>query len=183
MLRTLVYGNRIIYLLPYLIAFYSEAFQPPAPNATESTRAGAWMVLLAGVVGAAGLALVLRSVMPWIQRDARSEARVVAAAQDAAPLGATVCLPFEAIEFYFVGRSRGWKMFGGSPGVLAHCETAITNTTVPHSDLDQALESSGFRRDSTLLNEKTSDAPNWERHLYGYRVYGPYAIYRRTRDP
>jgi hypothetical protein len=183
MLRTLLYGNRMIYLVPYLIAFYAEAFRTPAPHATESTRPGAWMLLATAVAGAAGLALVLRSIMPWIQRDARSEARVVAAAKEAAPLGATVCLTYEAIEFYFAGRSRGWQMFTASPDVLAHCDTAITNTTVPHPNLEQALESSGFRRESTLLNEKTSAPPDWERHIYGYRIYGPYAIYRRTRTP
>jgi hypothetical protein len=141
------------------------------------------MVLTSGVFGAAGLALVLRSAMPWIQRSARSEERVVAAAQDVAPNGATVCLANEAIEFYFAGRSRGWKMFTASPGVLAHCETAITNTTATDPELEHALESSGFRREATLLSERTSDAPNWERHIYGYRVYGPYAVYRRAQNP
>lgn len=174
MFGTLVYSNRLNYLTPYLVIFFAEAITltVTSTNASTAARRATWVVLVAAVGTAATISLILRSVNAWAQYDSRREARIIAAAQIAAPRGASVCLG--PGEFYFTGRTLDWRMFTLDPTQLMKCEKAITSPTDVGPDLQRELAASGFRPESTLL-EKSS----LQKHFYGAQGYGPYLVYGR----
>lgn len=179
MLATLLYGNRVIYLLPYLTIAFSGVFAAATamPERRRKPGAAAWWLLLGSVATSFVFAAVVRPVLPWLHRATRSETLLYAAAQSAAARSSSVCLDGSAIEFYLMGRSLDWRMFMLTPDTVANCETAIVR---PDETAQVArLGAAGFRQEKTLLANQRNDAPVWEQHVYGYYVYGPYDIYRR----
>jgi hypothetical protein len=183
MLATLLYGNRLIYVVPYLLVAFSGLF--PSPREPEAAPArtpspGAWWLLVGSVVAAFLFAAVIRPVVPWLQRATRSETLLYSAAESAAPRSSTVCLHGSAIEFYLVGRSRDWRMFMLTPDTLAQCDSAIVQPTDVVPELAARFEAAGFHRETTLLADLDYHAPVWEQHVYGYYRYGPYEVYRRA---
>ena len=64
---------------------------------------------------------------------------------------------------------------------LGRCDTVVIRSPVSDPALEHALNQSGFQRDAILLKDQVDDAPNWEKHVYGYNRYGPYGVYRRAQ--
>jgi hypothetical protein len=179
MFFTMLYGNRLIYMVPYLMVAFSGAFARPeaAPGAARAPGPMGWWLLLGSVAASFVFAAVLKPVMPWLQRATRSESLLYAAAERAAPRSARVCFD-GSVEFYLVGRSRDWRMFTLTPDTLPLCDSAIVRGE-PTPELAASLASTGFARQEVLLPDQVNDAPAWEQHAYGYYVYGPYEVYRR----
>jgi hypothetical protein len=181
MFATLLYGNRLIYLLPYLMASFSGGF-PTDKKGEPDSRPASWWLLLTAVVCALGLSVVIRSISPWVHRESRSEMLLIAAAEKAAPAGDVVCLDGDAIEFYVAGRARNWMMFIATVDTIGRCQTVIARLPLSRPDVATALTSFGFQRQSVLLADQVDDAPEWETRVYGYNRYGPYVVYRRTAN-
>jgi 4-amino-4-deoxy-L-arabinose transferase-like glycosyltransferase len=171
MFRTLLYGNRIIYLLVYLLVFFAGAFAHASGAAVTRTmmRELRWGFLVGGVICAGVISIGLRTANAWLQRDERNEELILFAAEKVGARGATVCL--DAFEFYFAGRYLGWRLFSVVPRALSHCEIAIASSD---SKARRVLETAGFRRQTVLMGDRASQTP-----VYGARGFGPYDVYRR----
>jgi hypothetical protein len=170
MIGTIVYGNRVIYLLPYLAVFYAEALSDRTTLQGLRARV-AWGALALGVLVGGGVSLVLRSGNAWLARAARDE-RLLQVATGTIPRDARVCL--DSFEFYFVGRSNGWRMYTATPGTLPQCEYMISNSPLVRPTLQPALGEAGFEPAATLLLDRAESIP-----VYGARGYGPYLVFRR----
>ncbi len=186
MLPTHVYVHRIIYLFPYFVAFLGEAFLPSTrfplnPANGQPSRGPAWLALGVAIACAAAVSLGVRSVDALLQRDARSESRLLAAAKQVALTGEAVCV--QPFELYLPGRALGWRMFtpkglfttdDGEPigeDGQPPCDAAI----VRPSDIRmvQRMEREGLHRAELLLEAPATKS------FYPIRGYGPYAVYRR----
>jgi hypothetical protein len=113
----------------------------------------------------------LRSANGWLQRRERAESRVWQAARAVPPFEGAICI--KAVEFYFVGRVMGWRMFDGLPEDSLHCDVAIFGPL--QEGFVAQFQAAGFRRETMLL-----DAPNAGDPLYGARGFGPFWFYRRV---
>jgi hypothetical protein len=173
MLSTLLYPNRTMYLVPYLVLFYADAFcEVPRSEAAAPRRgSGGFAILLAAAACAAGVSLGLRSVNAWMHRDIRDESRVFATARAIPYSGEMICI--QAMEFYFVGRSLGWRMVVADSDKIPYCETAILSSPVAPVLL-KALDENGFRHESTLSTSRMTYRP-----AFGAGTFGPYELYRR----
>lgn len=175
MFVTMLYGNRLIYTVPYLLLAFSGMFA--ASGRAREPGTWAWWLLAGAVAAAFAFAAIVRPLMPWLHRATRSESLLYSAAERAAPRSARVCFD-GSVELYLAGRSRDWRMFTLTPDTVALCDSAIVRGQ-PAPELAASLADAGFRREQVLLPDLPNDAPAWEQHAYGYYVYGPYEVYRR----
>ncbi|MDB4990179.1 MAG: hypothetical protein JWN04_5357 [Myxococcaceae bacterium] len=172
-LVTTTYGNRIIYLLPYLLLAYSEAYKRDGSRTEDRSSRMSWMVLAAAVACAGVIALPVRSVHAWLQRESRDEQRLIEAAPAVAAPGTRLCL--YASEFYFVGRTLGWRMFTPNQAGITHCDKFVVQSPIPDS-VQAMLDEHGFSPESVVLEGPTLTAPQ-----YGARGYGPYVVLQRAQ--
>lgn len=172
-LSSLLYTNRVMYLVPYLLVFCSEAFPPRTgarPWLVRGQPLGLWLIA-ATLLSSASISVGLRSVNAWLQRGERDESNVYRAAAEVPALTGPICI--QPMEFYFIGRSLGWRMFGSEPEDMQHCEAVILGALT--KPVVARLEDAGFRLEKTLQGSSSHTEP-----AYGARGFGPYWFYRRA---
>lgn len=112
MFATLVYEFRVLYLLPYFLAMAGSIFQysKSKPLGLAIRRIG-FIVLVVLVVWSAGISLIARSVIALNEKSTRDPTILYKAANTYIGRGNyKVFLDFK-YEFYYVGRSLGWKLY------------------------------------------------------------------------
>ncbi len=110
MLPTEVYPNRIIYLLPAMIALIGEGMRTIRALGWSNRRlsAGAAMLALA-VSWSAAVSLVARPALALSQREGRAPGKLLEASQ--AAFGAGPLRVYPPWELYYAGRALGWAMY------------------------------------------------------------------------
>jgi hypothetical protein len=196
MIMTKVYIHRVQYLLPYFIAAVAGVYRLDR-NLRFSFHSGIRKSFLVVLLGwSVGVSIIARYMLANEGKEERKNERVYEAAQ--AMVGKGQYAVYSTFEFYYPGRSFGWKMYipydetlsakSLSP-ILAHVDYAIFRSNEVTGDIAELLENNGMVEkvhynvyDS--LRSADSDRPstiNKVRNLFSVfrKPYGPYKFYVR----
>lgn len=111
MIATVVYSHRIQYLLPYFIVMASVLFIQERGYGLKSKIKFTLVLALASLlVWSIGLSLVARSIIAIEGKKELERGQIYKAAQNMIGVGEHAVYSFP-YEFYYAGRSLGWKMY------------------------------------------------------------------------
>lgn len=201
---TIVYIHRVLYLLPYLllsIAFFIEKLRLHYFRLFNLSVQSVMLFVL--IVWCVGLSVVSKTYLGWLELiTGRREAIENAAHKMVGKANERVLL-LDTYEFYYYGRSMGWKMFSpyasmGKPLSSLPLQKMLQNVNVViikqwqlSPALANQLKGEKFTNRSTyqLYPQSSNKAQNnvtTENRLRSlYRIvkqpYGPYFIFKRTQ--
>jgi hypothetical protein len=202
MLCTLVYVNRVQYLLPYFIVAVAGIYHRGSKHSGNETsvlhllKSGALIMLLTWSIG---LSICFRSILAFDYRATTDRNMVYQAAQSMIGAGNhSVYIPY---EFYYPGRSLGWKMYRAYLAVGDPLSPEVLGQILPHVDyvimyqwevketFEQRLKEVGMLDrgtyylygDSIEIDDGKTTNIKRLRNLYSIfpRPYGPYKLYAR----
>ncbi|WP_108210824.1 hypothetical protein [Pontibacter mucosus] len=111
MIATVVYSHRIQYLLPYFIVMTSGLIKrETGSNLTSKIKLSGVLALASLLVWSAGLSLIARSIIAFEGKRELNRGQIYATAQEMIGVGEYAVYSFP-YEFYYAGRSLGWKMY------------------------------------------------------------------------
>ncbi|MFD3002752.1 hypothetical protein ACFS7Z_20440 [Pontibacter toksunensis] len=199
MVSTLVYINRVQYLIPYFIVCISNLFQHQHDSETSRILRMSSLTLL--LLWSIGLSLGLRTYLALDSQADRDRKLVSQAALSlVGPGDHKVYVPY---EFYHSGRSLGWKMYRaylayGNPltpemlkKVLSHVDYVIMLQPQLTKETNRALIEEGWldKGNFHLYNKPAEPFDGITtndirvRNLYSIfqKPYGPYKLYVREK--
>jgi len=194
-LLTSPYSHRFVYLLPYLLVLSAGFYQHLAEQGSVKNHRRVGTIILMGLLAwSVGLTLVLRPVLAWGQKEARSPDILLEAAETSIGAGAHHVL-VDPWEFYYAGRALGWKIYRphisydiDREKLLVRMDYAILPYDKKDTPYTEQLEKAGLRYKDTLLGEqdqREEDEDNamlsFIRRRGGAQPYGPYLLYARER--
>lgn len=201
---TVVYIQRVQYLLPYLIlsiaGIYQFNKQQSYKPITRKLKIGGLIMVLSWCVT---LSLIARTVLAFDKPEERKRMLVFQAAKTL--IGSGEYAVFMPNEFYYAARELGWKMYKPYLAQNEPITPEILQQILPHvnyviggapskeaTKINQVLEKAGMRfQKSFFIYEKRANteqgrAPNLLRlrNLYSIhrQPYGPYYLYARKND-
>jgi hypothetical protein len=203
MVFTLVYIHRVQYLIPYLIASVAGIY--PAKSKFDAKKFPSLLKdvrLSLLLIWSVGMSLGVRSVLASEGRADKSRRLVYEAAQSM--IGKGNYTVFSTYEFYYAGRSMGWKQYtpylavGESPSsedlqqILPHVDYAIMHLSEMTNEIAKLLDKEGMRERGSFYvystpgekaDGKTTNISRL-RNLYQIypRPYGPYKLYVREAN-
>ncbi|WP_162052629.1 hypothetical protein [Pontibacter pamirensis] len=199
MVSTLVYINRVQYLIPYFIICISSLFQKQRNIETSRFLRTSSLILL--LFWSIGLSLGVRTYLALDSQADRDRKLVYQAALSLIGPGEyRVYVPY---ELYYPGRSLGWKMYRaylayGNPltpetlkQVLSHVDHVIMLEPQLTKEIDRALIEEGwlnkgvfhlYDKPAVLFDGITTNDIRL-RNLYSIfrKPYGPYKLYVREK--
>ena len=155
MSQTMIYQMRIVYLLPYLIAFIAGAGATLSLNNNIQRRRAVLYSMLGFLLALnVGITLVRRPVIALHQKDARLPENITQAMNKAIGAGPHKVF-MQEWDMYFAGRALGWKIYKvfGRAGVgtpefqefLANMDYVILRTDFLFMKVSpEVLEKAGF---------------------------------------
>ncbi|WP_345160931.1 hypothetical protein [Pontibacter saemangeumensis] len=197
MISTLVYINRVQYLLPYFLAYIGSLYhQKNIESSSQWLRMGSLAALLFWSVG---LSLGVRTYLAFDTQQERKRELVHQAALSMIGSGEhRVLIPY---EFYYSGRSLGWKMYRAYIAynnpfntdmlkkILTRVDYAIMRQ--PMGEFEWVMLEEGWLDKGTIyLYDKPSEAFDGKttnesriRNLYSIfrKPYGPYRLFVRNK--
>jgi hypothetical protein len=204
MIFTVVYIQRVQYLLPYVVVAIAGVYRMRWPNNRNSTfyRRLKLSALAGCLIWCIGLSLVARTVLALDQPEERNRNLLLNAAQTMiGPGNHTVFVPN---EFYYAARSLGWKMYKPylaqndplTPAImqqiLPRVDYLIGGTLRIPKEIDGLLKEEGLKYrgsfyiyDKNIKLEKGSNANIMRlRNLFSIfrQPYGPYRLFVREPD-
>jgi hypothetical protein len=204
MLCTVVYIHRVLYLLPYLVLAVSELFR----HGNYITRKALPRMLKTGtlallLIWSVGLSLFARTAVAVNNRTDASRFVIAHAAQSMQVHSKQSVLLLNAYEFYYTGRSLGWRMYAPYASMGDSLTTAELQQVLPHVDCaiivnwkvteslagqlkKEGLEDKGLYYTYRVHGDANDgNVSNNERLRSLYRIvpqpYGPYRLF--TRNP
>lgn len=205
MLSTLVYMHRVQYLLPYLISFAASFYQL-GWKYKYAYKSFGYILRVGGLAGllvwSISLSICIRSILALDKRAERSRDLIYQAAQSMIGPGKhSVLAP---LEFYYTGRTLGWKMYKpylavGEPMTFKEWESILplVNYVIVYQEgmteeASQQLKEKGMRDGGSFYLyadpiEKGDTKPtNVKRIRNLYQIfrqpYGPYKLYVRETN-
>jgi hypothetical protein len=187
-LSTLLYLNRLIYLLPYAIGLIGGVYQIPSTlMANAKTRRLITHVGLSLViVGSVSLSLIIRPAIALSQRGERDPSILFSLGRESIGNG-----PYRvylgAWEFYFVGRWFGWQMLNeyvdrdqrNVSRLLSRADHAIFRLGDVDYNLAAQLSTAGLYLQKELTDDRQHQMDMKQQVRLGARAYGPYVLYSR----
>ena len=196
---TKVYIHRVQYLLPYLIASVAGIYSlKKIPHRLTSLHIHN-VILTVLLVWSVGLSLGARFILANDNAEERKRELLYRAAQNMIGVGNHGV--FSSWEFYYPGRSLGWKMYvtydtilsvEGLTPILHHIDYVIVNSNEVTEDISLLLEKEGIRDRGifdvyTTPREKDGKQSNIQRLRILFSIfrkpYGPYKLYARDQSP
>ena len=203
MMASLVYINRVQYLLPYLIVAIAEGYSSIMLFATtpKIKRFSELAVLLLLISWAALFSLGIRSYFALFQSENRNRNLIYTAATTLIGKGNhRVIAPF---EFYYPGRKLGWQMYGAYiaydevftsemfANLLSHVDYVILKNEEEISEKfilqmkNEGLNERDYYKVYSLKNDRFNGKNTFTsriRNLYSIfrKPYGPYKLFVRT---
>ena len=109
---TLVYEWRVLYLIPYLIALSSGVFIGSGENFKNAIfKKFAFTALVILIIWSVGISLLVRTTLGLETKTALDRDRIHQVASSSIGSGDHKVFLGFTYEFYFVGRSLGWKLY------------------------------------------------------------------------
>jgi hypothetical protein len=200
MVCTSVYIERVQYLLPYLVAFAAGIYQQNNGRAKMEPGPVKTVLLVSMMLWAVILSVFTRTVLAFNGKENRNRNIVYDAA--ASLIGNGNYKVFAPYEFYYAGRSLGWKMYGAYIPRKDSFSVSILQNLLPRVDyvIDRSasqlspefkaeLEKEDLREEKTYdsykeplekFDGKTTNIVRLQ-NLYSIfpRPYGPYKMYER----
>jgi len=132
MICTLVYIQRVQYLLPYMVIFIAEMY-----NGNQKNRQQAWKkIKLIGLplllCWCICLSIFLRTILALDKKENRNRDLVYHAAQSM--IGRGTHNVFAPYEFYYAARSLNWKLYGPYIPMNDSFSIAVLRKILPHVD-------------------------------------------------
>ena len=196
-LNSFSYDHRVVYLLPYFLVLSAGFYQHLEERGSGKTYRRVGTMLLIGLLAwSVGLTLVLRPMLAWSQKAERNPKILLEAAE--ASIGAgTYHVLVDPWEFYYAGRTLGWKIYRPDPDgefsevdrqkLLEHMDYALFRYIdyVPYIErLDSVMSQAGLYHRDTLMTsqeypEEDGEILSFLGRFRGAKPYGPYLLYRR----
>lgn len=204
-----VYIYRVIYLLPFMLGLISNALislfaassSDVASSFTQrlknSYRKIAFSSLVVLILWAAFLSLVARPITAWRQRQDRNPEIILNAARQSIGTG-QVKVYMGSYDFYFAGRSLGWRMFRplyvnpedsvtvyppdeqvAIEALLRQVDYAVFNGKDVNSNLIACLSSVGLNQQQTILGSSDIASTNTQRVSVSAKPYSDYVVFSR----
>jgi len=185
---TLLYFNRLIYLLPYAIGLIGGVYQIPftfmANAKTRRLITNVGLFLL--IVWSVSSSMIIRPAIALSQREERDPSILFSLGRDSIGEG-----PYRvylgAWEFYFTGRWLGWQMLNeyvdrdqrDLSRLLSKADHAIFRQGVIDDDLASQLSRAGLELQKELTDDRQDQIEMQHQFRLGARAYGPYVLYSR----
>lgn len=207
MIATVVYSHRIQYLLPYFIVMASVLFiQGRGYELKSKNKFTSVLALATLLVWSIGLSLVARSIIAIEGRKELERRQIYEAAQNMIGVGEHTVYSFP-YEFYYTGRSLGWKMYKPylavgvdpllNPGVLQLTLDKVDFAIMPlprlTPELEEQIRKAGMREKGIYriykvpLNGSDHKVTNKTRLQTFFFIprqpYGPYTVYEKEGLP
>jgi hypothetical protein len=206
MLCTVVYIHRVQYLLPYFIAAVAVTYSSRSRNNQYAHffKKSALALILAWAIF---ISLGMRTILTFYDRKDRDRNLVCNAALTMVGKGYYKVLLAFPYEFYYVGRSLGWKLYApyAESGykqnsemlkqILHHVDYAILPQEMLSNEIISELDHEGMHYRETCNTYKQKVEPNYyflddfskitiiDRLRILFRIYqqpyGPYILYSR----
>lgn len=204
MMSTVVYISRVQYLLPYLAASAAALYQGKTAAQRPFYRIRLWGLGFA-FAWSVGLTLFARTLVAVYEREYLNRELVHETALKMLGPGNYSVALFYSFEFYYAGRSLGWKMYApykpafadislqAMQQLLPHVDYAIIPQELLTKDYASLLKKEGMSEKGTFIRYKHpadkdyvkdhSKTTNMDRLHIVYRIleqpYGPYKLFAR----
>ena len=184
-LSTLLYLNRLIYLMPYAIGLIGAAYQMPLPlfaNA-KTRRLITHLGLVLVIVGSVSSALIIRPAIALSQKRERDPSGLFRLGLESIGTGPHLVY-LGAWDFYFPGRWLGWHMLNGYDDqehseLFSRAEHAIFPIAEVDDKLGAQLLKAGLYFQKQLTDDRQDSMDVRYQFRLGAQGYGPYALYSR----
>ena len=191
---TVMYAGRAVYLLPYFVVLASGLYAAgvPACETRRLPRLRAY-VLAALVAWSVGMSLGVRTAVAWGSRAERHPGPLFEMAEAGLGRGEHEVFLGQTFEFYYVGRTLGWKMYTpNGPGssarvveLLARVDAAVLRREAVTQEVAAVLRDAGLTQQSywDVVREERGKALKGPagvlRRDSASRPYGSYLVFRR----
>lgn len=207
MLFTVVYSHRILYLLPYFTAGAALLFHRNNNGNIERILLKARSFsLISLLLWSVGLSVVLRTIAAFEGKKEREREQIDRIANSMIGVGGHKVYSYP-YEFYYTGRSFGWKMFKPylavgddplqNPKVLKQTLAQVDYAILPKHRISSALElqlrDSGMELKGTyqlyapsMTEQQNNRVTLLDRVRHFYFIprmpYGPYVLYKKQNQ-
>ncbi|WP_197036064.1 hypothetical protein [Fischerella sp. PCC 9605] len=194
LLITKFYTFRAVYLLPYILCLISGIYQDFEHRLnTKIHRRIVSSLLILLLTWSVVLSLIVRPALALSQKEGREPQILYNAGVSSIGAGSHK-IYLDAGEFYYVGRSLGWKMFFPFDRLhaleqrndiefqqfLSSIDYAILSQKYINPKMISRIEESGLRYKETLVSDEKNKVEK-KRRSNGVQAYGPYILYIRGR--
>jgi len=187
-LSTLLYLNRLIYLLPYALGLIGGVYQIPSTLIANAktrrliTHVGLSVVIVVSVSSS----LIIRPAIALSQKEERDPSILFSLGRESIGHG-----PYRvylgAWEFYFAGRWLGWQMLNeyvdrdqrDLSRLLSRADYAIFRLGDVDHNLAAQLSMAGLYLQKELTDDRQHQMDTKHQFRLGARAYGPYVLYSR----
>ncbi|WP_089321187.1 hypothetical protein [Pontibacter ummariensis] len=203
MMSTVVYISRVQYLLPYLVLSAATLFSFKTVGHKASLINTSALVLV--LFWSVGLTIIARTIVALHKSEERNRELISRTARSMIGPGNHSVALFNSFEFYYAGRSLGWKMYAPYKPAFADISLEMMQRSLSHADYaiipqehltkefedllkDEGMYLAGaylfykepYEKDYVKDHSKTT---NIDRVHIVYRIlrqpYGPYRLYAR----
>ncbi|HAH07206.1 MAG TPA: hypothetical protein DCM05_11910 [Elusimicrobia bacterium] len=180
-----VYPNRILYLLPYLLALCAD-FRPASLHALTSSRQriGTLLVILT-LCWALAASMIFRPAIAHSRRSSRDPSAIYEASLAYIGRGSHKVVLFP-IEFYYAGRRLGWRMYWARwfkndalTAILSSADFAILSDSALSPEIAEALEVAGLHSRGHIGKTSTTRRDSGILDSWVKTSYSPYIFYAR----
>jgi len=204
LISTVVYMHRVLYMVPYFVFVVAHLY---TINETERYKPIKYWILKGSLtlllVWSVGLTLIARTVFSIIEKEDGKREQINLAAQQLIGKGRYNVFLW-ATEFYYAGRSLGWKMhtpylalddaltFETIKTFLPHMDYFIIMERLMTKEFADGLKEAGMSDQGihslyvdTHVDDFKTDNIRRLRNLYHIHIqpYGPYRIFVRHQKP